>query len=132
MLFSLQADIETLRDELEFKNHKIDEYENMLQAERHRVKDLGQELQVLNPYQYYYYYYYYCLVTIFSYYMALLRLQNRNISAGKQCSRQVTSLINNDNSRYHRHHHHYCNGDNNNNYYNDHDHGDDDDDGDDV
>ena len=68
MLFSLQADIETLRDELEFKNHKIDEYENMLQGERHRVKDLGQELQVLNPYQYYYYYYYYyyCLVTIFS------------------------------------------------------------------
>ncbi|CAH3020308.1 unnamed protein product, partial [Porites evermanni] len=41
----LQADIETLRDELEFKNHKIDEYENMLQSERHRVKDLGQELQ---------------------------------------------------------------------------------------
>ena len=131
MLFSLQADIETLRDELEFKNHKIDEYENMLQAERHRVKDLGQELQVLDSYQHYYYYYY-RLVSIFSYYMALLRLQNRNIPVGKQCSRQVTSLINNDNNRYHRHHHHYCNGDNNNNYYNDHDHGDDDDDGDDV
>lgn len=65
MLLSLQADIETLRDELEFKNHKIDEYENMLQAERHRVKDLEQELQVLDPYQYYC-----CLVTIFSYYMA--------------------------------------------------------------
>ena len=129
MLFSLQADIETLRDELEFKNHKIDEYENMLQAERHRVKDLGQELQVLNPYQYYYYY---CLVTIFSY-MAVVRLQNLNISAGKQCSRQVTSLINNDNNRYRRHHHHhYCNDDNNNNYCNDHDHVDDDDDDGDV
>ena len=119
MLLSLQADIETLRDELEFKNHKIDEYENMLQSERHRVKDLGQELQVrtlINTN-------YYCLVSIFSYYMALLRLQNRSISAGKQCSRQVTSLINNDNNRYHRRHHHYCNDDNNNNYHN----GDDDD-----
>ena len=78
MLFSLQADIETLRDELEFKNHKIDEYENMLQAERHRVKDLGQELQVLNPYQYYYYY---CLVTIFSYYMALIATYPQGNSA---------------------------------------------------
>ena len=124
MLFSLQADIETLRDELEFKNHKIDEYENMLQAERYRVKDLGQELQVLNPYQYYYYYC--CLVTIFSYYMALLRLENRNISAGKHCSRQVTSLINNDNNRYRRRHHH--DEDNNNNYYNDDEEEEDDDD----
>lgn len=41
----LQADVETLRDELEFKNHKIDEYESMLQSERQRLKDLGQELQ---------------------------------------------------------------------------------------
>ncbi|XP_029214553.2 kinesin-like protein KIF15 isoform X4 [Acropora millepora] len=41
----LQADVETLRDELEFKNHKIEEYEGMLQSERQRVKDLGQELQ---------------------------------------------------------------------------------------
>lgn len=50
--------------------------------------------------------------------MALLRLQNRSISAGKQCSRQVTSLINNGNNRYHRRHHRYCNDDNNNNYHN--------------
>lgn len=41
----LQADVETLRDELEFKNHKIEEYERMLQSERQRLKDLGQELQ---------------------------------------------------------------------------------------
>ena len=41
-----QADAETLRDELEFKNHKIKEYESMLQAERQRLKDMGQELQV--------------------------------------------------------------------------------------
>ncbi|XP_074616499.1 kinesin-like protein KIF15 isoform X1 [Acropora palmata] len=41
----LQADVETLRDELEFKNHKIEEYEGMLQSERQRLKDLGQELQ---------------------------------------------------------------------------------------
>ncbi|KAL9974095.1 hypothetical protein ACROYT_G011096 [Oculina patagonica] len=41
----LQADAETLRDELEFKNHKIEEYESMLQAERQRLKDMGQELQ---------------------------------------------------------------------------------------
>ena len=38
--------METLRDELEFKNHKIEEYESMLQAERQRLKDMGQELQV--------------------------------------------------------------------------------------
>lgn len=42
----LQADVETLRDELEFKNHKIEEFESMLQAERQRLKDMGQELQV--------------------------------------------------------------------------------------
>lgn len=41
----LQADVETLRDELEFKNHKIEEYERMLQGERQRLKDVGQELQ---------------------------------------------------------------------------------------
>ncbi|XP_020614830.1 kinesin-like protein KIF15 isoform X3 [Orbicella faveolata] len=41
----LQADVETLRDELEFKNHKIEEYESILQAERQRLKDMGQELQ---------------------------------------------------------------------------------------
>lgn len=41
----LQADVETLRDELEFKNHKIEEFESMLQAERQRLKDMGQELQ---------------------------------------------------------------------------------------
>lgn len=38
--------METLRDELEFKNHKIEEYESILQAERQRLKDMGQELQV--------------------------------------------------------------------------------------
>jgi len=38
--------VETLRDELEFKNHKIEEYESILQAERQRLKDMGQELQV--------------------------------------------------------------------------------------
>lgn len=38
--------METLRDELEFKNHKIEEYERMLQGERQRLKDVGQELQV--------------------------------------------------------------------------------------
>ena len=42
----LQADVETLRDELEFKNHKIEEFESMLQAERQRLKEMGQELQV--------------------------------------------------------------------------------------
>ena len=46
LAFFFKADVETLRDELEFKNHKIEEYEIMLQSERQRVKDLGQELQV--------------------------------------------------------------------------------------
>lgn len=42
-----QVDVEILRDEFEFKNYKIEEYESMLQVERQRLKDMGQEFQVL-------------------------------------------------------------------------------------
>lgn len=43
---NLQSELETLRDELQFNNHKIDEYEKLLQGERHRIRELEQELQV--------------------------------------------------------------------------------------
>jgi len=42
------VNLETLREELEFQNHKIKEYEGMLQVENQRLKDMGEELQVLN------------------------------------------------------------------------------------
>ena len=38
--------METIRDELQFNNHKISEYEQMLASEKSRVKEMEQELQV--------------------------------------------------------------------------------------
>ena len=40
--------METLQDELQFNNHKIEQYEHMLQTERQRIRELEQELQTTN------------------------------------------------------------------------------------
>jgi hypothetical protein len=44
--FHFQTDVENVREELQFKNHKLSEWENLLLAERENTKTLGDELEV--------------------------------------------------------------------------------------
>ncbi|XP_048576584.1 kinesin-like protein KIF15 isoform X2 [Nematostella vectensis] len=45
---NLQSEVETLRAELEFNQHKTDQYEELLKSERQRIRSLEQELQSTN------------------------------------------------------------------------------------
>lgn len=42
---NFQADVENMREELQFKNHKLSEWENLLRSEREKVKSLEHELE---------------------------------------------------------------------------------------
>jgi hypothetical protein len=42
-----QTDVENMREELQFKDHKLSEWENLLRSERDKIKSLENELEVI-------------------------------------------------------------------------------------
>ena len=44
--YSFQTDVENMREELHFKDHKLSEWENLLRTERDKIKSLENELEV--------------------------------------------------------------------------------------